>query len=357
MEIKIKRIGYVTIYKKENIYYIYYSLNGKRFRYPVGRNLKNAELSASNLNNKIDRIKAGLELPKEIIDISIQKFYDEIIQHIKTRKTPRTFETYNLHFNNFYNFLKNTKTKNIAEIDISVVNNFIVSRIDNGTHNNTINHELDSLRTIFNIAIDLNLIDQNPFIKLKSVRPPKIKKPPFYFYYNDLEKIFNKITPRFLPYFRTLLFTGVRSGELELFEWDDFDLNNRIVKVRTKKISERKMRSRNIPMHHKVMESYLERKRLNESDKYVFTTKNGKPIGVQMLRKQFKKFMKMASLTKGSVHTLRHTFASNFISRTGDIYYLSKLLGHTHITQTEIYAHLLPIKDFKIIESSLNFDI
>lgn len=41
-------------------------------------------------------------------------------------------------------------------------------------------------------------------------------------------------------------------------------------------------------------------------------------------------------------HALRHTFASLYMQSGGDLYPLSKLLGHASVAQTEVYAHLAP---------------
>ena len=40
-------------------------------------------------------------------------------------------------------------------------------------------------------------------------------------------------------------------------------------------------------------------------------------------------------------HRLRHTFATNYLRRGGDIVRLSMVLGHTQITTTQRYLHLL----------------
>jgi integrase len=41
-------------------------------------------------------------------------------------------------------------------------------------------------------------------------------------------------------------------------------------------------------------------------------------------------------------HGLRHTFASLFVQAGGDLFALSKLLGHADVRETQVYAHLSP---------------
>jgi integrase len=41
-------------------------------------------------------------------------------------------------------------------------------------------------------------------------------------------------------------------------------------------------------------------------------------------------------------HDLRHTFASNFVIKGGNLVSLQKILGHSTITMTLRYAHLAP---------------
>ena len=46
---------------------------------------------------------------------------------------------------------------------------------------------------------------------------------------------------------------------------------------------------------------------------------------------------------KRRIHNLRHTFAGPFLASGGDIFKLSKILGHSSVAITQqVYAHLHP---------------
>jgi len=56
-----RKVGYVSLSTRGDVYYLDYYLNKKRHRIAVGKNLKDAILVASKINDKISRIKSGVE--------------------------------------------------------------------------------------------------------------------------------------------------------------------------------------------------------------------------------------------------------------------------------------------------------
>ena len=73
------------------------------------------------------------------------------------------------------------------------------------------------------------------------------------------------------------------------------------------------------------------------------------PASDATINYHIQKWMKAAGITKHlSFHCSRHTFATMMLSLGADIYTVSKLLGHTNVTTTTIYAKII---DKKMIET------
>jgi site-specific recombinase XerD len=84
----------------------------------------------------------------------------------------------------------------------------------------------------------------------------------------------------------------------------------------------------------------LTKRELSKTGNIIFTI-NNEPIKQDFISKKFRKYVKKTGLNpKLSFHSLRHTFASWLIQKGVSIYSVSKLLGHSNIRVTEIYAHL-----------------
>jgi site-specific recombinase XerD len=67
-------------------------------------------------------------------------------------------------------------------------------------------------------------------------------------------------------------------------------------------------------------------------------------VATALLRRSVKRYAKKASIKeieRVSPHTLRHTFATRLYLETGKIRIVQKALGHSDLSPTMIYTHIV----------------
>ena len=179
-------------------------------------------------------------------------------------------------------------------------------------------------------------------------------------YYKDdeLNRLFAEIPERFQPHFTTLLYTGIRKGEIMLLEWEDIHFEEGYIYIKPHEgRTRRKMKPRIIPIHAEVMKAFEIRKQAKESKKIVFSAREGKVLTHNVLYEVLRMAKKSANVQSGCLHSFRHTFASKLINKGISIKVVQELLGHEDIKTTEIYSHI-DIKQFKhILSLALDFKI
>ena len=144
--------------------------------------------------------------------------------------------------------------------------------------------------------------------------------------------------------------TGMRMAELCGLCWDRVDFRRNLIHVtRTRdktgvKDSTKNKLSRIIPMTTMVRAILTDLFDRREPDcEFVFLGSKGGPIPYGHIYRQFGIAQADASIkNKIRFHDLRHTFASNYMMSGGNVFDLQKLLGHTKIEMTMVYAHLSP---------------
>jgi len=94
----------------------------------------------------------------------------------------------------------------------------------------------------------------------------------------------------------------------------------------------------------RLMMSYVHKRRAPdapEQDKYFFMTKQSKPVTMHCISSLMGRLKKRTGIARLHAHLFRHTFATNFlVYGLGDVYELSRILGHSQIQVTEKYLQL-----------------
>jgi integrase len=167
-------------------------------------------------------------------------------------------------------------------------------------------------RALFQQAVEEGLLSVNPW---KGIEKPQARVRERVLSPEEQEKLSAALGEEDRQWLLFMLGTGLRVGELAGMEQDGHYLT----------VVGKGSKPRRVPMLDRVPE-LLE----------------GLP---QRTPRQWQARLRAAAEAAGippvSPHTLRHTFATRYLQAGGDIYVLSKILGHSSVKITEqVYAHL-----------------
>ena len=154
--------------------------------------------------------------------------------------------------------------------------------------------------------------------------------------YRKGTKDINKTNLRLRLLVLTAVATGMRRGEIFRLEWRDILYNEGLIAVRARL---KKGRVRLVSMPPELADEIRRYPAVLGEDR-ILPPEPGATSGRQRADKSFHELLERAKIRDFRFHDLRHTFASWYMMSGGDLYELSKLLGHSNIKMTERYADL-----------------
>ncbi|RME25072.1 MAG: site-specific integrase, partial [Candidatus Zixiibacteriota bacterium] len=210
-----------------------------------------------------------------------------------------------------------------------------------GARAHTINFELGTLKTIFNLAVKWGYLTRNPVVGVSMLKVEDAKLPRF-LSKEECQRLLAACPAELYPVYFTFLNTGMRKGELINLTWEDVDLKTRKILIRPKSDWQPKTRPREIPINDGLHRLLTRLKKTKTDSPYVFPGPDGQRLTVKLREKLIRiaEQAGIADLTR--VHTLRHTFASHLIMAGVDVPTVQKILGHSDIETTMLYTHLAP---------------
>jgi len=218
-----------------------------------------------------------------------------------------------------------------------------------GLSGHTINTYLRSIRAFWSWLTEEEIIEVNPFVKLKIPKPPK--KIIATFSQSQLKSLLSVINNsaegyRDVVIILTLIDTGLRVNELINLKLDGVSLEEGIVKVLGKGNKERLA-----PIGkqiRKLLWRYINQYRPEPARPNLdnlFLTRDGRPLTKNRVGSIMKCYGEKAGLTgvRCSPHTLRHTFAVSYLRNGGDVFTLQRILGHSSLEMTRRYCELASV--------------
>ena len=315
--------------QKNGFYYLFYFKDNTRFKISTKCNTK-TDAYKFLTNFKIDSIK-------KIKEIRISKLLEEFLNNNSRNYSISTIKHFQVAVREFIRIEGDVFISKLSPITIE---HFLRIKITEASSWSARKY-FTALASMFETAFVWQLLIKNPFRDVD--KPKTIEIQQTYLTANDLDKILNSTTDFLLKNLITFAtLTGLRLNEILNLEWTDIDLENDLIYLTNKKkfITKNK-RIRIIPICT-FLKNILYKMEKQKNCNIVFN-RNQMKLNDNYISKKFKKIVRICKLDERiHFHSLRHTFASWLVQKGVSIYEVQKLLGHSNISVTQMYAHLIP---------------
>ena len=197
---------------------------------------------------------------------------------------------------------------------------------------------LGCLRNALNMAVREDVIADNPIMKLSA--QDKVKVPESQREYLTVEEV-QQLEATDSPYphikqaFLFACYTGLRCSDVRSITWGKIVKDGEKYRLHT--VMFKTKRPFYIPLSKKAMQWMPERGDKTD-DELIFEN-----IPVQVNTKLYlQPWLDKAGITKPiTFHCSRHTFGTMMLTLGADIYTTSKLMGHTKVEVTQMYAKII----------------
>ena len=250
------------------------------------------------------------------------------------------------------------------------IQRFISKELDAGRKVSTVRRYLKALRQALEQARDTGKINHDP---LRGIKLPTMEKVEIQFLSHAEQKAFFAACPSTTNgrALRFLLLTGMRVSELCGLQWQDIqadglhiERSNMTIKdlqedgyTNITTLPKTQAGKRIIPLTPQLRQLLEEqrimqlRERLKagnawtggnagKDSAFIFANRIGNPSDRNNLNRVYRGILKKIGIPSRGVHTLRHTFATNWIQQSPDIVALARVLGHSDPSFTyRTYCH------------------
>ena len=279
-------------------------------------------------------------------------YADKFLTYLKVEKnySKHTLVNYAHDLKNFYAFLGNVR---LADADIFVLRKYLALLKEKSLSKRTVARHMAALRTFFRFLIREGYLKKNP---MSALRTPKFeKKLPMVLDENEVSRLMEAPGDdlsgrRDRAILETLYSTGMRVSEVVQLNCEGVDFIGGVARVLGKGSKERVC-----PIGDRALRCirhYLElRVRVKEGgkkksgDRALFLNhspnRSGSRLTDRSVRRIVDRYIEQTCRRENiSPHTLRHSFATHLLNRGADLRSVQELLGHEHLSTTQIYTHV-----------------
>ncbi len=278
--------------------------------------------------------------------LDLVRAYENYLTKVK-QASANTVSSYMRDIRQFDRWLREQEGVDVVDAKQVHIGSYVDSLREDGRSGATLSRAVASLKNFYSYLVSSGFLEATPVSDIHVDRGEK--KLPSVLTGREIELLLAQPTPvdpkgiRDKAMLEVMYATGVRVTELIDLNVDDVNLEQGIIKCNGAK------KTRAIPLYPAALRAlsvYLRDVRSsmvagNDEDA-LFVNVNGSRMSRQGFWKILKHYQATAHIEKDiTPHTLRHSFAVHLLENGADIGAVQELMGHSDISSTQLYTHML----------------
>ena len=291
------------------------------------------------------------------------------LEHLSVDKgfSRNTSDAYRNDLGQFWTFLQEQSEANLSnraehlaspignfdweKVDVEVINSYLESlKFSKRYRDSTTARKVASIKSFFDYLSENNIITDDP---TESLASPKVARTlPIVLSEDEVTRLLNAAynsrsneSLRDAVILELLYATGLRSGELVSLDVEHVNFSaanircigkgakGRVVYLHTKALDE---------LSRYVRDSRISSLGSRSAEHALFVNHRGDRLTRQWVWNILKTYSQKAGINQNvTPHTLRHSFATHLLQRGASVGQVQKLLGHSSISTTQVYTHLI----------------
>lgn len=260
-----------------------------------------------------------------------------------------TIAAYQRDIEHFLLYLRTEGIESLDAVEYVFLRGYLTQLYQENLSAKTINHKMSSLRGFYRYLLNQELIHDNPFLLIDSLKEPQ--RNPDFLYIDEMMDLLDSIetnTPlgrRNQAMLELMYASGLRCSEVVELTIPQIDFYRHLLLIHGKG-----QKDRYVPFHDyaaQCLKDYMETDRLELMAKkhldhqYVFVNKFGGKMTNRGIEDIVNRVTQKYDATKKiHPHTFRHSFATHLLEQGVDIRVVQELLGHSHLSTTQVYTHI-----------------
>lgn len=271
----------------------------------------------------------------------LQRYWDHL--RIERRLSVHTLSNYQRQLNQIVQIFNANGITDWGQVTPSAVQFMLAQSRKQGLHEKSLALRLSALRQFFSYLNRQGELNINPASGISA--PKQGKHLPKNIDNEQIQQLLADDSKSPIDLRDKAILELMYSSGLRLSELQGLNLNNINIRAREVRVVGKGNKERLLPFGRyasQAIQQWLKvRSLFNPKDEALFVSQLGNRLSHRAIQKRVETWGRRQGLNSHlNPHKLRHSFATHMLEATSDLRAVQELLGHRHLSTTQIYTHL-----------------